>query len=106
MSLVIEISEERLQQMLIGASEIGAERAFRRMNKELRFERAKWLTKKQTLEILCISEKQLYILVQIGAITPNDTGRGKVIQYEKKSVTNYLTNPAIWNEAIKLFKTK
>ncbi|MCA0428718.1 MAG: hypothetical protein LCH37_14885 [Bacteroidetes bacterium] len=104
MSLVIEITEERLQQLLIGAAEQGVERAFKKLNRELKFEHAKWLTKEQVTELLCISDKMLRILVTIGAVKTNDYGSGKVIHYEKESVLSYLENPSRWDKAKKLFR--
>lgn len=103
MSETIQISEDRLIFMLTKASELGAEKALRRLTKELNLERTKWLNKSQTLEILSISEKQLQILVIVGAIKTNDAGKGKVIHYDKRTVLAYLENPAKWDDVKKFY---
>jgi len=99
MTLVIQITEERLQQLIAGA----AEQAFMRLNKELRLQNLNWIDKAQALEMLNVSSRTLSVLVIIGAIKTNDAGKGKVIMYDRKSILEYLENPSAWAEKKKLY---
>ena len=89
MTLVIQITEERLQQLIAGAAEQGAEKAFMRLNKELRLQNLNWIDKAQALDMLNVSGRTLSVLVIIGAIKTNDAGKGKVIMYDRKSILEY-----------------
>lgn len=103
MTLVIQITEERLQQLIAGAAEQGAEKAFLRLNKEFRLQNTRWISKQQALELLNVSERFLKILVVIGAVKTNDAGKGRVIHFDRESITSYLENPSAWDEKKKLY---